>query len=69
MISIQSLLEKLLDLSYGKENPVINGVHDHIQAYTCEVLPMRLMALEFNDAIREGDRYRISLLLVFSPPF
>ena len=54
ILAIQSLLEKFMDLSYGKGKPVVSEVHNHIQTYTYEVISMHLMLQEFNDAICEG---------------
>ena len=60
MMATHDVVSKFVDLSYGTpgQQSSSNQV-DHLQAYACEVLTLGFLLMEFSDAIREGDSFRI----------
>ena len=66
MLAVSRVVDKLVDVSFGekrerqrKKQREKDSASDEVYAYACGVLTHGLVYMEFRDAIKEGDGYRI----------
>ena len=57
-LAISKIVDRFVDISYP--SPAMKNNDNHVRAYAREVLSLGLLLMEFTEAVREGDRERIT---------